>query len=56
MMTYVCDKCMTNRSDQGVMYRLTVTKIDMSGKVNNKIVKETDICAPCYEMLMEGRK
>lgn len=55
MMTYVCDKCLTNRSDQGVMYRLTITKIEM-GKVTNKIVKETDICGPCYDMLMNGRK
>jgi hypothetical protein len=54
-MTYVCDKCMTNRSDQGVMYHLTITKIEMR-KVTYKIVKETDICAPCFDRLMRGDK
>ena len=56
MMTYVCDRCMTNRSDQGEVYRLTITKIEMSGKLANKIIREIDICAPCFEKMMGGKK
>jgi hypothetical protein len=55
MMTYVCDKCLTNRSDQGEVYHLTISRIE-TGKAANKIVKELDICAPCFEKMMQGNK
>lgn len=55
MMTYVCDKCLQNRSDEGEVYHLTITKIE-NGKLASKIIKEIDICAPCFEKMMEGKK
>ena len=55
MITNVCDVCLTNRSDQGEVYHLTVSKID-NGKMANKIIKEIDICAPCFEKMMKGTK
>lgn len=54
MVTHVCDKCLTNRSDQGNVYHLTVTKID-NGKMVNKIIKEVDICALCFKKMMESK-
>lgn len=56
MMTYVCDKCMNNRSDQGEMYHLTITKIEPNGKMATRIIKEIDICAPCFDKMMGGQK
>lgn len=55
MITHVCDKCLTNRSDQGDVYHLTVTKIE-NGKTANKIIQEVDICAPCFQKMMEEAK
>ena len=55
MVTHVCDKCLTNRSDQGDVYHLTVTKIE-NGKMASKIIKEVDICAPCFKKMMEESK
>ena len=54
-MTYVCDKCLTNRSDQGVVYHLTVTKIENS-KMANKIVREIDICSNCFNKMLGEKK
>lgn len=54
-MTYVCDKCLTNRSDEGDVYHLTVTKIE-NCKMANKIVREIDICAPCFSKMIGEKK
>lgn len=54
MMTYVCDKCLKNRSDEGEVYHLTVTKIENVKNVG-RIVKEVDICAPCFTKMMEAK-
>lgn len=56
MMAYVCDKCLNNRSDQGEVYHLTITKIEQSGKMATRVLKEIDICAPCFEKMMGGNK
>lgn len=56
MMTYVCDKCLTNRSDQGVVYHLTVTKIENGKNLTSRIIKEIDICAPCFSKMMGEKK
>lgn len=55
MVTHVCDKCLTNRSDQCDVYHLTVAKIE-NGKMASKIIKEVDICAPCFKKMMEESK
>ena len=55
MVTHVCDKCLTNRSDQGDVYHLTVTKIE-NGKMASKIIQEIDICAPWFKKMMEKSK
>ena len=56
MMTFVCDKCLTNRSDQGEMYHLTIAKIETSKKLKTKsIVNEIDIRKPCFDKMMGGK-
>ena len=57
MMTYVCDKCLTNRSDQGEMYHLTITKVETGKQLKTKsIVNEIDICKPCFDKMIGVKK
>lgn len=55
-MIYVCDKCLTNRSDEGEVYHLTVTKIENGKNLTSRIIKEIAICAPCFEKMMGAKK
>ena len=56
-MTYVCDKCLTNRSDKGEMYHLTITKVETGKQLKTRsIVNEIDIWKPCFDKMMGGNK
>lgn len=55
MKTYVCDVCKSNRSDEGLVYHLTVEKISPDGNKFVPAATPKDVCAVCFEKMFNKK-